>query len=101
DRIGGDDTAARLEEERRTVLADLVEKSRRHLATRAGILAAEAALRLYRERHRSAMMRRASEAFRTISGGGYTGLSTVVEKDQEILVAEAASGGSKLARELS
>ena len=47
------------------------------------------------------MMRHASDAFRTISGGEYAGLATVVEKDQEILVASAAAGGSKLARELS
>ncbi|HVK90855.1 MAG TPA: sugar translocase, partial [Mycoplana sp.] len=80
---------------------DLAERAKGYLSARAGIAAAEAALRLYRERHRSAMMRHASDAFRTISGGEYSGLSTVVEKDQEILVATAAAGGSKLARELS
>ncbi|PTM98875.1 ATP-binding protein [Mycoplana dimorpha] len=99
--IGADGSVAALEERRRTLILDLAERAKRYLATRAGIAAAEAALRLYRERHRSAMMRHASDAFRTISGGEYSGLSTVVEKDQEILVATAAAGGSKLARELS
>ncbi|MCV3738253.1 AAA family ATPase [Rhizobium sp. TRM96647] len=99
--IGADGTVAAIEERRRTLIVDLAERARGYLATRAGIQAAEAALRLYRERHRSAMMRHASDAFRTISGGEYAGLATVVEKDQEILVAAAAAGGSKLARELS
>ncbi|MEW9615729.1 AAA family ATPase [Shinella sp. S4-D37] len=100
-RVAGSDEAAVLEERRRTVLIDLAEKSRRYLATRAGILAAEQALRLYRERHRSAMMERASRTFRDITAGEYAGLSTILEKDSEFLVVNAASGGSKLAKDLS
>ena len=100
-KVAGSDEAAALEERRRTVLIDLAEKSRRYLATRAGILAAEQALRLYRERHRSAMMERASRTFRDITGGEYAGLSTVLEKEGEFLVVNAAAGGSKLARDLS
>ena len=100
-KVAGSDAAAVLEERRRTVLIDLVEKSRRYLATRAGILAAEQALRLYRERHRSAMMERASKTFRDITAGEYSGLSTILEKDSEFLVVNAASGGSKLAKDLS
>jgi uncharacterized protein YhaN len=100
-RIAGSDAAAALEEKRRTALIDLADRSRRYLATRAGILAAEQALRLYRERHRSAMMERASRTFREITGGEYAGLSTVLEKDSEFLVVNAAAGGSKLAKDLS
>ncbi|GMB81529.1 AAA family ATPase [Shinella zoogloeoides] len=99
--IAGSDAAAVLEERRRTALVDLAERSRRYLSTRAGIMAAEQALRLYRERHRSAMMERASHTFRDITGGEYAGLSTVLEKDSEFLVVNAAAGGSKLARDLS
>ncbi|WP_119258728.1 ATP-binding protein [Shinella zoogloeoides] len=99
--IAGSDAAAALEERRRTALVDLAERSRRYLSTRAGIMAAEQALRLYRERHRSAMMERASHTFRDITGGEYAGLSTVLEKDSEFLVVNAAAGGSKLARDLS
>jgi len=47
------------------------------------------------------MMARASEAFQTISRGAYTGLATQPDKDNEILIALAADGGSKLASELS
>ncbi|MCJ8053641.1 AAA family ATPase [Shinella curvata] len=100
-KVAGSDAAAALEERRRTALVDLAEKSRRYLATRAGILAAEQALRLYRERHRSAMMERASKTFRDITGGEYAGLSTMLEKEGEFLVANAASGASKLAKDLS
>lgn len=100
-KVAGSDAAAVLEERRRTALVDLAEKSRRYMATRAGILAAEQALRLYRERHRSAMMERASKTFRDITGGEYAGLSTMLEKEGEFLVANAASGASKLAKDLS
>ncbi len=100
-KVAGSDAAAVLEERRRTALVDLAEKSRRYMATRAGILAAEQALRLYRERHRSAMMERASKTFRDITGGEYACLSTMLEKDGEFLVANAASGASKLAKDLS
>jgi len=100
-KVAGSDAAAVLEERRRTAMVDLAEKSRRYMATRAGILAAEQALRLYRERHRSAMMERASKTFRDITGGEYAGLSTVLEKEGEFLVANAASGASKLAKDLS
>ncbi|QRM54998.1 hypothetical protein [Sinorhizobium sp. BG8] len=100
-RVGDDDTVARIDEHQKTLLLELADRARRYLSNQAGILAAEQALRLYRERHRSAMMDRASEAFRLISGGEYTGLATVAEKDSELLIANAAAGGSKLARDLS
>jgi uncharacterized protein YhaN len=99
--IGGGDAVAHLEEKRRTVLAEMEERATAYLRLRMGILAGETALRLYRERHRSAMMRRASAAFNVISGGDYVGLTTQAEKGEEFLIANAAGGGSKLARDLS
>ncbi|MBC8130617.1 MAG: hypothetical protein H7Y08_09895, partial [Rhizobiaceae bacterium] len=68
---------------------------------RAGALAASKALHLYRDRHRSSMMKRASEAFRTITGGAYRGLASQPDGDGEVLVALSADGGSRLAAELS
>jgi uncharacterized protein YhaN len=47
------------------------------------------------------MMARASQAFRTISRGAYTGLAAQPAKDGETLIALSASGGSKAADELS
>ncbi|OJG00844.1 sugar translocase [Rhizobium sp. 58] len=94
--IGGDDRAAHLDEQRRTILLDIEEKAMTYLRLRAGILSTEMALRLYRERHRSAMMQRASAAFNRISGGEYAGLSTQSENGKEFLIANAASGASKV-----
>jgi uncharacterized protein YhaN len=68
---------------------------------RVGIIAAEHALRAYRDKHRSSMMSRASAAFETISRGAYTSLTTQLVKDSEILIAVAADGSSKLASDLS
>ena len=99
--VGGDAAAARIEEKRRTTLLDIEEKALRYLRLRLGIVAAEQALRAYRDKHRSSMMARASEAFRTISRDAYTSLATQQEKDSEFLIAVAAEGGSKVASDLS
>ena len=42
---------------------------------RAGVAAADQAIKLYRDRHRGAMMERASKAFSEISRGAYRGLA--------------------------
>lgn len=52
-------------------------------------------------RHRSAMMNRASEAFRLITGGNYSGLTTQPDKDKEILIGVSRDGGSKVADAMS
>lgn len=99
--IGGDDRAAQLVERRRTLLVEIEEGALRYLELRAGTAAAESALAAYRERHRSAMMAKASEAFRIISRGAYSGLTSQPGKDGEVLIALSAEGGSKAANELS
>ncbi|WP_432212091.1 AAA family ATPase [Bosea vestrisii] len=99
--VGGDGAVARIEEEKRTLLLDIEDRALRYLRLKLGAAAAEQALRAYRDRHRSSMMAKASEAFATISRGAYTGLAAQPEKDGEILIALAAGGGSKEAAELS
>ena len=99
--VGGDDAVARLEEQRRTVLMEIEERAVTHLRFAAGALAAESALRLYRDRHRSAMMDRASEAFRIISRNGYRGLATQPGKDGDVLIGLCADGTSKVASIMS
>ncbi|MCW8309252.1 hypothetical protein AruPA_19650 [Acidiphilium sp. PA] len=101
DAIGGDDAVARIESKRRTLNLEIDAKATGYLRLRIGIAAAEQALRLYRDRHRSSMMQNASAAFATISRGAYARLDTQVEKDREVLVAIGAESGSKLASELS
>jgi uncharacterized protein YhaN len=101
EKAAGGDAAAHIEERRRTVLADIEDQALAYLRLRTGLLATDMALRLYRERHRSAMMHRASSAFATISGGEYEGLSTEMEKGAEFLLVRSASGATKLAKDLS
>jgi uncharacterized protein YhaN len=99
--IGGDDAVARLHEERQTLLLEIAEEARAFLRQRLGILAVDHALQGYRDSHRSAMMQRASDAFRTITRGEYGSLAAQPEGDREVLVAIGANGASKLARDLS
>ncbi len=99
--VGGDDAAARVEERRRTLLLEVEDKARHFLHLRLGIVAAERALRVYRNQHCSSMMKQASDAFGLISRGAYRGLGTQPGKDGDILVAIGANGGSKLAADLS
>jgi uncharacterized protein YhaN len=99
--IDGDDRVARLISARRTVLLEIEEGARRTLELRLGALAAEQALRLYRDRHRSSMMARASDAFAQLTRSAYRGLAAQRDGQQETLIALAADGGSKQAGDLS
>lgn len=98
--LGSDDAVARLAEERRTVLLEIEDGARRYLELRLGAIATDQALRLYRDRHRSSMMTRASEAFVRIAPT-YTSLSTHRDGQRETLVAIGADGSSKEAGDLS
>lgn len=99
--IGGDDAAARLEAIRRTLLLEIEDLALRYLRLRSGSLVAEHGIRAYRDKHRSAMMNRASEAFRLITRGDYIGLATRPDKDREALIGLSRHSGSKLAVEMS
>jgi uncharacterized protein YhaN len=99
--IGGDEKVVRIEEKRRTILEEIKDGARRYLMLRAGVAAADEALRLYRDRHRGAMMERASKAFTEISRGAYKGLTTEPNGASETLIALPAEGGSKTAEQLS
>ena len=99
--IGADGAVAEIEEKRRTTLLEIEEGALHYLELRAGIAATERALAGYRERHRSPLMARASQAFRTMSRGAYTGLAAQPGRDGETLMALARGGGSKVASELS
>ena len=99
--VGGDNAVARLEAQRRTVLLEVEEGALAYLRTQLGIEAAERALSAYRDEHRSSMMKRASEAFRTISRGAYSRLDTQLTDKGEMLIGIGASGGAKVASEMS
>ena len=99
--VGGDDVVARNEEKQRTKLEEIKDGALRYLRLKAGVAAADEALRLYRDRHRGAMMERASKAFSLISRGAYKGLTTQPSGPSEMLIALSADGGSKEAEQLS
>lgn len=101
DAIGGDSAVARIDAERRTVLLEIEEKAVRYIELKLGVLSAGNALRAYRERHRSAMMARASDAFMLITRGQYSGLATQPVKGGEVLIALQRDGQSKVADALS
>ncbi|CAH2408093.1 hypothetical protein MES4922_90055 [Mesorhizobium ventifaucium] len=97
DAIGGDSAVARIDAERRTVLLEIEEKAVRYIELKLGVMSAGNALRVYRERHRSGMMARASDAFALITRGQYSGLATQPVKGGEVLIALQRDGQSKVA----
>ncbi|WFE74126.1 YhaN family protein [Roseinatronobacter sp. S2] len=95
DSVGLDDAAARLDEERQTLILQITDEARDYLARQAGILAVEQALRRYRDTHRSTMMDRAGHAFSALTCGRYKGLSTRPDGARELLIARDARGAAK------
>ncbi|SIP96508.1 Uncharacterized protein YhaN [Rhizobium sp. RU20A] len=95
------DAVAALETRRATLLVAMEREARAYLALKSGTGAVDMALRLYRERHRSAMLKAASDAFSAITGGEYSGLASQADSGRERLIAVPAAGGSKLAADLS
>jgi uncharacterized protein YhaN len=92
--VGADEKAAELGERRRFLLMQIEEETARYLRLMAGISAAEAALRLYRDKHRSAMMLNAAQRFRRMTGDRFTDLQARPDRDGETLVAIKRDGGS-------
>lgn len=98
--VSGDASVVTLAEQHAALQEQLRESAREHLALRLGIMAVEEALSRYRERHRSAMMAHASEAFARMTLGGFRGLATQPGKQGDELVALRDSG-SLLASQMS
>lgn len=99
--VDGDSAVARIEEERRTLLLDIEEKTKTYLNLSIGTMMAENALRTYRDRHRNSMMTRAAEAFAGITAGAFSGLTTVPGKISEILLGVRSDGSSIVASDMS
>ena len=99
--VGGDNAVALIDARRRTVLLTIEDRARAYLRLKLGIAAADSGLQAYRDRHRSSMMARASEAFSLISRGRYAELLTQPSNGSELLIAKGADGSSKIASELS
>ncbi len=87
-------------ERRQTTMLEIEDGAKHYLRLKLGVAAAEQALRIYRDQHRSSMMARASEALKIISRDTY-GLTIQPDRDSEILVAVGANDGSKVASDPS
>ena len=98
DAVGGDDSVATLEERRRTILLEIEEGALDWLRIQLGTEAATRALDAYRREHRSSMMRRAADAFRTVTRGAYSGLATQPSDRGEELLAEGPEGTRRAAQ---
>lgn len=101
DAVGSDARAAKLDEDRQTLLLQIGAEAQDYLAQQAALLAIDAALRAYRETHRSSMMDRAGAAFRVLTGGKYSGLGTQPSGDSEVLIAQHQGGAAKVVDTLS
>ena len=86
--IGDDASAAQLQQERATLLEDIKRGALKFVSLKAGALVVDEAVRLFRDQHRGAMLKLASDAFSTMTLGRYPRLVTMTSDDREILVAE-------------
>jgi uncharacterized protein YhaN len=101
DSVGSDARAAQLDEERQTLLLQIQAEAQDYLSRQAAILAVDAALRAYRDTHRSSMMQRAGGAFSVLTGGRYSGLGTRPDGARELLIAQEQDGAAKVVDTLS
>jgi uncharacterized protein YhaN len=99
--IGGDAEVARLEEQKRALHLEIVEKSEIFLRLSAGVRMVQHAISKYRDTHRSSMMDQASKAFSLITRGGFSELKALSDGDQEVLVGIKKSGSSLVASKMS
>jgi len=99
--VGGDEAVALLREQRANLILQIEDKATRYLQQHLALNAADAALKAYRDNHRSSMMKKASEVFNTMSQGRYARLDTYQEGGSEKLIAIDKDGQSRNSGQLS
>ncbi|PQV52825.1 hypothetical protein LX70_04053 [Defluviimonas denitrificans] len=99
--IGGDADVALLVERKTTLELEMQEVALRHLELSLGHRLAEAAIRRYRDAHRSAMMQATEAAFSELTNCAYSKLQTQIDGAAETLLALDASGMAKQAQDMS
>lgn len=99
--IGGDAEVALLVERKTTLELEMQDVALRHLELSLGHRLAEAAIRRYRDAHRSAMMQATETAFSQLTNGAYSKLQTQIDGAAETLLALDASGMAKQAQDMS
>jgi uncharacterized protein YhaN len=102
DAITGDAEIAALVARRQTIELEMENVIRQVSELRVGHMLADAAIRRYRDVHRSSMMQAADVAFAELTNGAYRGLKTQVDGATELLVAiQASDGAAKQAYDMS
>jgi uncharacterized protein YhaN len=99
--VGGDADVALMVERKTTLELEMQEVALRHLELSLGHRLAEAAIRRYRDAHRSAMMQATEAAFSQLTNGAYSKLQTQIDGAAETLLALDASGVAKQAQDMS
>ena len=99
--VGDDGEAAQLEEVRQVLLLQIEQEAHAYMRLMAGRLMVGEALRVYRDKHRSAMMQRASQAFVQITRENFKGLTSAPGKNGDILVGTRSDGSSIEANQMS
>ncbi len=99
--IGGDADVALLVERKTTLELEMQDAALRHLELSLGHRLAEAAIRRYRDAHRSVMMQATEAAFTELTNGAYSKLQTQIDGASETLLALDAGGMAKQAQDMS
>ncbi len=99
--VGKDGEVAKLEEERAVLLLQIEQEAHVYMRLIAGTLMVGKALSVYRDTHRSSMMRHASDAFVQITRGAFSGLTSAPGKHGDILVGTRTDGSSIEAHQMS
>ena len=85
--VGSDDRVVKVRQSIQTALSEAEEGAERALRLRLGLLAAERALKHYRDEHRNSMLRHTEHNFVAITGGAYSELSAESSDGAEFMTA--------------
>lgn len=99
--ISDDASVALLDEKLQTLLLEISNKANRALKLHLGLMAADSALLAYRDRHRSELLTQTGDAFRAITAGEFSRLTTQPDQSCDRLIAIRSNGGSIAAEEMS
>lgn len=99
--ISDDSSVARLNEKRRSILFEISSKADRVLPLHLGWMTANRALAEYRDRHCSELLMRTGDAFKAITAGEFSRLTTQPGQAGDRLIAVRSNGRSIAAKEMS
>ena len=77
-------------------MIEISERADQSVALQIGVMAADRALAVYRDRHRSELLSHTADAFKTITGGEFIDLSTQPHRDSDRLIALRFDGGGSI-----